>query len=182
MAYYSVAPTSVRREDVGSRYAGGQSIIPAYLLARLALDCKLRGQDLGGQLLLNALETIILASGRGGGRLIVVDPLHERAAQFYARHDFKAIQGQRRMVMKVATARSALGVTSVNVTGDAATKLVAMVWRGPEGGAVPILTDPDGLRKVAARIEQLADDGATDLAEVMRTAIHQALGRDVAKE
>jgi len=48
--------------------------------------------------------------------LIVVDAIDEAAAAFYARHDFRSVRGDagpaypRRMVMKIATARSVLGV------------------------------------------------------------------------
>jgi predicted N-acetyltransferase YhbS len=91
--------------------------VPAYLLARLALDLSLQGQGLGGELLVDALGRIVAAADVAGGRLIVVDAIDEAAAAFYARHDFRSVRGAaasvspRRMAMKIATARSALGVS-----------------------------------------------------------------------
>lgn len=109
VAFYSIAPTVLRRNELPSRsMTGGYTTIPGYLLGRLALDRKLQGQGLGSQLLLDALERIVSASDRGGGRVIVVDAIDEGAAAFYEHHDFQPITGTDRLVMKVATARAAV--------------------------------------------------------------------------
>jgi GNAT superfamily N-acetyltransferase len=109
VAYYSIAPTQVIRADLPSaRLAGGSSVIPGYLLARLALDRALHAQGLGGQLLLDALDRIVIAAGHGGGRLVVVDALDAAAAAFYRRHDFAAVAGTSRLYLKVSTAEAVL--------------------------------------------------------------------------
>lgn len=114
VAYFSIAPTQVTREELTSSQAGGASMVPAYLLARLALDRSLRGRGLGSELLVDAVTRIVAAADLAGGRLIVVDAIDEPAAAFYAHHDFLPVRGSadaaypRRMVMKVATARRAL--------------------------------------------------------------------------
>jgi hypothetical protein len=59
-------------------------------------------------LLLDALERIVAAAADAGGRLIAVDALDEAAHRFYQHHDFQPIQGSRRLVMKIATARATL--------------------------------------------------------------------------
>jgi predicted N-acetyltransferase YhbS len=79
VAYYSVAPTQVHRKAVSSSLAGGVSVIPAYLLARLALDAALQGAGLGARLLVDALDTIVTAGEAASGRLIVVDAIDEAA-------------------------------------------------------------------------------------------------------
>ena len=109
-AYYSIAPTQIRREDVTRGLAGGVSLVPAYLIARLALDTSLHGRGLGSVLLADALETILDASASAGGRLVVVDAIDDDAARFYERHDFQRIGNTRRLAMKVTTARQALDV------------------------------------------------------------------------
>jgi len=48
------------------------------LFARLALSRHLIGGGLGGQLLLDALETVAAAANLAGGRLVVVDAINER--------------------------------------------------------------------------------------------------------
>ncbi|MDQ1289638.1 MAG: hypothetical protein QG622_3204 [Actinomycetota bacterium] len=109
LAYYSIAPTQVTRAEVTRSLAGGYTIIPGYLLARLALDEHLHGQGLGSELLVNALERIVEAARSSGGRLIVVDAIDDDAHAFYRRHDFLPITGSMRLYLKVATAAAALG-------------------------------------------------------------------------
>lgn len=85
-------------------------MIPAYLLARLAVDRSLHGQGLGSELLYDALDTIVSAAEVAAGRLIVVDAIDETVRGFYRRHDFQPVEGSTdRLVMKTATARKALG-------------------------------------------------------------------------
>jgi GNAT superfamily N-acetyltransferase len=109
IAYHSIAPTVLRRDELPSpSMAGGYTTVPGYLLGRLAVDRELHGQGLGSQLLIDALERIVSASGQGGGRVIVVDAIDDAAAAFYENHHFKPVAGTNRLVMKVATARAAL--------------------------------------------------------------------------
>ena len=108
LAYFSIAPTQVVRSQVPRPLGGGYSVIPAYLLARLALDHTLQGQGLGGELLLDALARIIDAAAVGGGRLIVVDAIDDQAAAFYRRHDFVSVGDSPRLYLKVATAEAVL--------------------------------------------------------------------------
>lgn len=110
LAYYSIAPTQIARSEVTRSLAGGYTVIPGYLLARLALDEHLHGQGLGSELLVDALERIVEAARSGGGRLIVVDAIDDDAHAFYRRHDFVPITGSMRLYLKVATAEAALGV------------------------------------------------------------------------
>lgn len=109
VAYYSIQPTQVTAADVSRGVAGGHSIVPGYLLARLALDRRLQGRGLGRQLLRNALETCVNAAATGAGRVIVVDAIDEAARDFYVRHGFSNTKtDSHRLVMKVATARAGL--------------------------------------------------------------------------
>lgn len=109
LAFHSVAPTLLRRDELPSRsVAGGYSSVPGYLLGRLALDRTLEGRRLGSQLLLDAVELIVQAAERGGGRVIVVDAIDGAAISFYEHHDFVRIGDSSRLVMKVASARQAL--------------------------------------------------------------------------
>ena len=110
VAYYALAPTEVRRQDLPRAMTEGVSVIPSYLLARLALDRRLQGQRLGSQLLVDALEVVVAAAELAAGRLVVVDAIDEAAAAFYRHHDFTPVQGMPgRLVMKISTARAALG-------------------------------------------------------------------------
>jgi GNAT superfamily N-acetyltransferase len=110
VAYHAIAPTQIARIDLPSRsLSGGYSQVPGYLIGRLSLDQTLHGHGLGTQLHLDALERILEAADRAGGRVIVVDAIDDAAHRFYLHHDFRAIEQSNRLVMKLATAAAILG-------------------------------------------------------------------------
>jgi GNAT superfamily N-acetyltransferase len=110
VAYHAIAPTQFARVDLPSRsLSAGYSLIPGFLIGRLALDRSLRGKGLGTQLLLDALERVLDAADIAGGRLIAVDAVDADAERFYVHHGFQPIHDSARLVMKLATAREALG-------------------------------------------------------------------------
>jgi GNAT superfamily N-acetyltransferase len=111
LGYYTLAPTVIDREELPARLGRGKpNSIPAVLLARLALDQRLRGQGLGEQLLLSALERIVRAATQVGGRFVVVDAIDDAAVAFYRHFGFHLcpIPG-RRLVRKVSDIAAALG-------------------------------------------------------------------------
>jgi GNAT superfamily N-acetyltransferase len=108
VAYYAVAPTAVRKEGLPRSASGGISLIPSYLLARLALDETLHGQGLGTFLLLDAVETICAASRIGSGRLIVVDAIDDAALGFYLAHGFRRLADTLRAYLPVTAAETLL--------------------------------------------------------------------------
>jgi GNAT superfamily N-acetyltransferase len=112
LAYFSFAPTRVAREELTSGQAGGQSgWIPAYLIARLALDKRKHRQGLGVELLVDAIGRLAGASQVTAGRLIVVDAIDDDAAAFYAKYNFQAVKKTpRQLVLKMATARKIMGI------------------------------------------------------------------------
>jgi predicted N-acetyltransferase YhbS len=75
LAHYSVAPTRLTRPELPRQASRGRSVVPGYLLARLALDRSLQGRGLGRQLLVDALETISQAAILSGSRVVAVDPV-----------------------------------------------------------------------------------------------------------
>lgn len=111
LGYFALAPHLLMRDDAPPRLArGAPHQIPAILLAKLALDARLHGSGLGADLLVHALGTILDATRRAGGRVVLVDAIDEAARAFYERHDLHALPGQpRRLVMKVSTVAKALG-------------------------------------------------------------------------
>ncbi|HWO65666.1 MAG TPA: hypothetical protein VNO31_37095 [Umezawaea sp.] len=110
VAYYAITPHTVMRDEVSSSFASGLSAVPGYLLAKLALDQTLHGQGFGGELLHDALTRMVQAADVASGRLIVVDAIDDMAAKFYQRYDFQPVKDNpRRLVIKVATVRDALG-------------------------------------------------------------------------
>ena len=112
MGYFAIAPHLLERDDApGPLARGAPKQIPAILLAKLALDASVQGQGMGSELLVVALEVIVSAARRAGGRVVVVDAIDDSAQAFYEHHDFAPLPGQaRRLVMKLSSVAKALGV------------------------------------------------------------------------
>lgn len=107
--YYALASHRVRREEVPSRVGrGGPAEIPAALLARLALDNRLRGQQLGPILVADALTRVVAASRIVAARLVVVDALHEKVAGFYEQLGFRCVPGSLTLVLTISDAEAAI--------------------------------------------------------------------------
>ncbi len=112
-AYFALSPTEVIKDTDGltRSQSGGVTRVPGYLIGRLALDRSLHGHGLGGELLFDAVSRAVGAAEVGGGRLIVVDAIDEDAQAFYQKFGFVPVQlREYRLVMKMSTARQALGV------------------------------------------------------------------------
>jgi GNAT superfamily N-acetyltransferase len=188
VAYYSISASQLVRAEISGSLAGGYSVVPTFLLARLALDRSLHGQGLGSELLVDALETLVRAADRAAARLVVVDAIDDRAAAFYRRHDFVPLKDNpRRLVMKVATARKALGVSSMHITPDHDLRLVSVEWRLPDGrilsavmSAAEVQAIGEGMAAEAQR--QLAGSGDNgeegDVVLDFGGIIRRVLGRD----
>ncbi len=91
VAYYSLAAHGVERASIGGgRLArNAPSLVPAVLLARLAVDKRRQGERLGSSLLAHAVTVARTASTLIGLRAIVVNPVDDTASAFYARYGFR---------------------------------------------------------------------------------------------
>ena len=110
VGYYAISPTGIVRDELPRAASGGSpDPVPAFLLAKLALDRSLQGDKnalWGTQLVVNALRRILEAANVSGGRVIVVDADNADLIPFYASHSFLPTKSNRlRLYMKVATAR-----------------------------------------------------------------------------
>lgn len=86
LGYYSLSPASVEyaRTPVAVRRGLARHDVPGFRLARLAVDRRVQGQGLGGQLLLAAGRRCLLASAEVGGVVLVIDAKNARVAAWYA--------------------------------------------------------------------------------------------------
>jgi hypothetical protein len=98
-AYFSLATATIKREDLpralprADRPHGTPSVIPAVLLARLAVHTELQGQNIGTLTVIAALDEATKALGHVAFRVIVVDPMGEKAPRLYTKHfSFRALQ------------------------------------------------------------------------------------------
>lgn len=86
LGYYSLGPASIAyaRTPEFVRRGLARHDVPAFRLARLAVDLRVQGQGLGGQLLLSAGKRCLLASAEVGGVAMLIDAKNARAAAWYA--------------------------------------------------------------------------------------------------
>jgi GNAT superfamily N-acetyltransferase len=91
IGYYSLAASSVRKEDASIRSAKGQPNhpIPVILLARLAIDKTEQHQGLGPALLKDALQRCLRAAKEIGARAVLVHAIDEKAKSFYRHFGFE---------------------------------------------------------------------------------------------
>ena len=109
--YVSLTTGSIRREAAPGRYARRmpRHPIPIILIARLAVDRRHQGNQLGSRLLAEALRLAVTASDTGAARLVVVDAIDERAAGFYRRRGFIEVpENPHRLFRKISEIRSSL--------------------------------------------------------------------------
>ena len=86
LGFYSLSPASIeyaRTPEIVRRTLARRHV-PVFRLGRLAVDLKVQGHGLGGQLLLLAGKRCLLASAEVGGVALLIDAKNERAAPWYA--------------------------------------------------------------------------------------------------
>lgn len=101
LGYFGLAAHLIQREQLARRLGrGNPDQIPAVLIARLALDLKLRGQHLGVHLLVDAYQRIQAAADNIAVRFVVVEAIDEQAKKFYLDHQFIETPVEGRLVRK----------------------------------------------------------------------------------
>lgn len=89
LAYYALAAGAVsHQESPGTIRRNMPDPLPVMVLARLAVDQRLQGQQVGGALLKDALHRAISVAQNIGVRAMLVHALNDRARQFYAHYGF----------------------------------------------------------------------------------------------
>jgi len=86
LGFYSLSHASVeyaRTPEIVKRGLARHDV-PGFRLARLAVDRKLQGQGIGGQLLLAAGRRCLVAAAEVGGVVLVIDAKNEKVAGWYA--------------------------------------------------------------------------------------------------
>ena len=86
LGFYSLSPASVAYERTPEivKHGLARHEIPVFRLARLAVDCSVQGQGLGGQLLLAAGRRCLLVATQAGGVALLIDARNEQVAEWYA--------------------------------------------------------------------------------------------------
>lgn len=92
-AFYSITPTSIKREDLPESIAKNlpRYPIPVFLLAQLAVHNEFKGMGLGKVALVNALQYFHNISAHMPAHAVVVDCLNEKAESFYLKYGFQEL-------------------------------------------------------------------------------------------
>ena len=120
LGYYSLSPASVEYartpEMVRRRLAHHD--VPGFRLACSAVDRKLQGRGMGGQLLLSAGRRCLLAAAEVGGVMLVIDAKNERVAEWYASYGaVPLLDAPLTLLLPLATLEAALKKAGTYQTG-----------------------------------------------------------------
>ncbi|MDZ4179127.1 MAG: GNAT family N-acetyltransferase [Coriobacteriia bacterium] len=91
VGYFTLAAASVSAEESSVRAPGGYAEIPCIRIARLAVDERVQGIGLGGELVRAALTIALAESERVGCAGVIVDAMPE-AVGFYERFGFHPME------------------------------------------------------------------------------------------
>ena len=111
LGFYSLSPASIAyaRTPEVIRRGLARHDVPAFRLARLAVDLKMQGQGLGGQLLLSAGRRCLLAATEVGGVAMLIDAKNERVAAWYASYGaLPLLDAPLTLVLPLTTVQAAL--------------------------------------------------------------------------
>lgn len=92
--YYTVSSSVIEYESLPQSFTKGipNYPIPAILIGKLAVDNLVKGQGLGGELLVDALLRTVKASQEIGIFAVRVDAIDLKAKQFYLNYEFIPFQ------------------------------------------------------------------------------------------
>ena len=92
-AFYTVAPSAIRRQTLPTKIAKKlpHYPVPVFLLAQLAVDKHYQGQGLGKITLIQALEYLWRVNQHLTAYAVVVDCLNQSAQNFYQQFGFELL-------------------------------------------------------------------------------------------
>jgi GNAT superfamily N-acetyltransferase len=112
VGYYSLAPGSISRKQATARARqAAPEPIPVVLLARLAVDWREQGRELGAALLKDALLRAYAGAQIVGGCAILVHAIDPEAAAFYRKYGFETCPAlELHLMLLMKDLRTSLGL------------------------------------------------------------------------
>ena len=105
--YYTLSNAGISREiipeEIKRRLPPFYDSLPVTLLGRLAVSTLFKGQGIGKLLLIDALKRCFHVSKHIGSMAVVVDPVDERAENFYKRFQFITLPDSGKMFLPMKT-------------------------------------------------------------------------------
>jgi len=112
IGYYTLSSSSIPRqdmpEDLIKKFPPNYTALPVVLLGRLAVDKANKGNGYGSHLLVDAMERTLELSIQLGILALIVDPLDQKAADFYKKYGFITLPGTGKMFISIETIRKSL--------------------------------------------------------------------------
>ena len=110
--YYTLSANSVKRDDLPDdllkKLPRSYQDLPVVLLGRLAIDKKSQGKGYGSSLLIDALKRCYEISKSLGTIAIIVDPIDEKAQNFYERYGFIILPTSKKIFLPMKTIKELL--------------------------------------------------------------------------
>ena len=105
--YYTLSNGSIPRTQIPEDFIKNlpkYKDLPVTLLGRLAISQKLKGQQMGSLLLLDALKrSLDTAVNSIASMAVVVDPIDQQAIDFYTKYGFIMLPDSKRMFLPMGT-------------------------------------------------------------------------------
>lgn len=111
VGFYTLSPASLDYARVPALVTKGlgRYDVPVYRLGRLAVDRRVQGRGLGGNLLLRAAQRCMAVAEEAGGVALLIDAKNEDAARWYEGYDaVRLLDEPLSLVLPFATVRDAL--------------------------------------------------------------------------
>lgn len=112
VGYYTLTSESLGRELIPEKYlkqVPKNYNAPVILLGRLARDIKTKGDGLGEHLLMDALfRSYKLSNESIGAMAVVVDPINDKAIEFYKKYGFEQLPDSEKMFLPMKVIRQLL--------------------------------------------------------------------------
>ncbi|HTW79333.1 MAG TPA: hypothetical protein VME23_07320 [Terracidiphilus sp.] len=111
LGFYSLSPASIAyaRTPELVRRGLARHEVPAFRLARMAVDRSVQGQGLGGRLLLAAGRRCVRAAAEVGGVAMLIDAKNDKVAQWYSSYGaVRLLDAPLSLVIPLATIEAAL--------------------------------------------------------------------------
>ena len=103
--YYTLANESIGKYKVPEKYQKkipNNYTVPVTLLGRLARDITMKGKGMGEYLLIDALNrSYRISKNEVGSMAVVVDPINQKAIEFYSKYGFILLPDSGRMFLSM---------------------------------------------------------------------------------
>jgi GNAT superfamily N-acetyltransferase len=100
---YSLSSHSVTRDEISKGWfrRNTPKQIPAILVGILAVDVRFQHQELGEQLLRDAVDRAQSVARQIGAKALIVDPIDKSIVQFYKKYGFEDFADNKRLLFRL---------------------------------------------------------------------------------